>query len=180
MRGLPLVIITNKKLCNSDYRIATRVRKSGHLNLYSIDMLSQSIDRHFDQISLVTSGPCDWVEFEIRLINSPIWLVVGFVQVQIKENIKAPRHWPLRGEFNGDWWIPSQRVNKAANLMTSSWCALCITENAISTMILGPDHCWVSCLNSLTSWAFFGYEGDCSKFSSLMSKWINSKTCAYN
>ena len=29
-----------------------------------------------------------------------------FVQGQIKENIKAPRHWPLWGEFTGDWWIP--------------------------------------------------------------------------
>ena len=26
---------------------------------------------------------------------------------QIKENIKALRHWPLWGEFTGDRWIPS-------------------------------------------------------------------------
>ena len=157
MGVLRLVIITNKKLWNSDYGFATPVRKSWYLNLYSMNMLSQAVDRHFDRINFVTFGPCDWVEFEIRFINSPIWLVVGFVQAQIKEIIKALRHWPLWGEFNGDWWIPSQRVNKAANLMTSSWCVLCITENAISTMVLGPDHCWISCLNSLTSWAFFGY-----------------------
>ena len=25
---------------------------------------------------------------------------------QLKENIKAPRHWPLWGEFTGDRWIP--------------------------------------------------------------------------
>ena len=24
----------------------------------------------------------------------------------MKENIKAPRHWHLWGEFTGDWWIP--------------------------------------------------------------------------
>ena len=30
----------------------------------------------------------------------------SFIQVQIKENINAPRHWPLRGEFTGDRWIP--------------------------------------------------------------------------
>ena len=23
-----------------------------------------------------------------------------------KKNIKAPRHWPLCGEFTGDQWIP--------------------------------------------------------------------------
>ena len=28
----------------------------------------------------------------------------AFIQVQIKEHIKAPRHWPLCGEFNGDRW----------------------------------------------------------------------------
>ena len=27
------------------------------------------------------------------------------VQMQIKENIKDPRHWPLRGEFASDRWI---------------------------------------------------------------------------
>ena len=29
-----------------------------------------------------------------------------YVQAQIKENIKAPRHWPLWGEFTGNRWIP--------------------------------------------------------------------------
>ena len=29
-----------------------------------------------------------------------------FIQAQIKENIKDPRHWPLCGEFTGDRWIP--------------------------------------------------------------------------
>ena len=23
-----------------------------------------------------------------------------------QKNIKAPCHWPLWGEFTGDWWIP--------------------------------------------------------------------------
>ena len=29
-----------------------------------------------------------------------------FIQVQIKENINAARHWPLCGEFPSDQWIP--------------------------------------------------------------------------
>ena len=29
-----------------------------------------------------------------------------FVLAQMKENIKALRHWPLWGEFTGDRWIP--------------------------------------------------------------------------
>ena len=35
-----------------------------------------------------------------RLFTQP------FIQTQIKENVKAPRHWPLCGEFTGDRWIP--------------------------------------------------------------------------
>ena len=31
--------------------------------------------------------------------------------VQIKENIKAHRHWPLYGEFTGDRWIPHTNGN---------------------------------------------------------------------
>ena len=35
-----------------------------------------------------------------RLFTQP------FIQTQIRANIKAPRHWPLCGEFTGDRWIP--------------------------------------------------------------------------
>ena len=43
-----------------------------------------------------------------RLFTQP------FVQVQIKENIKAPRHWPFWGEFTGDF--PAQRASNAENV----------------------------------------------------------------
>ena len=33
-----------------------------------------------------------------------------FIQAKIKENIKAPRHWPLWGEFSGDRWITRTNV----------------------------------------------------------------------
>ena len=47
-------------------------------------------------------------------------------KAQIKENIKAPRYWPLWGEFTGDRWIPrtkGQWHGKCFHLMTSSWCS---------------------------------------------------------
>ena len=53
-----------------------------------------------------------------RLFTQP------FVQAQIKENIKAPRHWLLRGGFPGGRWIArtnSQQRGKCFQLMTSSW-----------------------------------------------------------
>ena len=47
-----------------------------------------------------------------------------FIQRQIKENIKAPLHRPLCGEFTVDQWIPrtnGQWRRKFFYLMTSSW-----------------------------------------------------------
>ena len=38
--------------------------------------------------------------------NHQLTIVNPFIQTQIKENFKAPRHWPLCGEFTGDRWIP--------------------------------------------------------------------------
>ena len=45
-----------------------------------------------------------------RLFTQP------FIQVQIKENIKAPRHWPLCGEFTMAGEYPSQRASNAGNV----------------------------------------------------------------
>ena len=40
--------------------------------------------------------------------------IYSFIQTQIKENIKAPRHWPLCGEFTGEF--PTQMVSNAENV----------------------------------------------------------------
>ena len=32
-----------------------------------------------------------------------------FIQAQMKENMKAPRQWPLWGEFTRDGWIPGTK-----------------------------------------------------------------------
>ena len=42
-----------------------------------------------------------------------------FIQEQIKESIKAPRHWPLCGEFTDDRWIP--RTNGQLRGKVSIW-----------------------------------------------------------
>ena len=36
--------------------------------------------------------------------------------LQIKENIKAPRHWPLWGEFTGTGEFPAQRASNAEDV----------------------------------------------------------------
>ena len=51
------------------------------------------------------------------------WFVQAFVHAPIKENIIAPRHWLLWGEFAGNRWIArtkGQQRGKCFHLMTSS------------------------------------------------------------
>ena len=39
-----------------------------------------------------------------------------FIRAQIKENIKAPRHWPLCGKFTGTGEFPVRRASNAENV----------------------------------------------------------------
>ena len=60
-----------------------------------------------------------------RRLKSPTcrWFVQPFVQAWNKENIKAPRHWLLWGEFTGYRWTPLTKGKWRGNcfhLMTSS------------------------------------------------------------
>ena len=51
-------------------------------------------------------------------LNSPVSLLFTqpFIQSQIKENCKAPRHWPLCGKFTSYRWIPVQMASYTANV----------------------------------------------------------------
>ena len=46
----------------------------------------------------------------LRMFSQP------FIQAQIKENIKVPRHWPLCGEFTGTGEFRAQRASNAENV----------------------------------------------------------------
>ena len=49
-------------------------------------------------------APCHYIDVIMNAMTSQITGLFAqpFVQTQIKENIKAPRHWPLWGESTGD------------------------------------------------------------------------------
>ena len=92
-------------------------------------------------VHVVLTPTCGDVHYyQCGLFHSLLWLHSGcegvsnhqpyhcllnrFFQAQIKENIRAPRHWPLCGKFTGDRWIPrtnGQLRAKCFHLMTSSW-----------------------------------------------------------
>ena len=46
-----------------------------------------------------------WARWCLKASASRLF-IQPFIQAQLKENIKAPRHWSLYGEFTGDRWIP--------------------------------------------------------------------------
>ena len=50
------------------------------------------------------------------LITSLTLFTQPFIRVQIKENIKAPRHWPLCWEFTGSGEFPAQMASNAENV----------------------------------------------------------------
>ena len=59
-----------------------------------------------------------------------------------KENIKAPRHWPLCGEFTGDRWISrtnGQLRGKCFHLVTSSWGLLHFSTHIYCNYLDGSD-----------------------------------------
>ena len=52
----------------------------------------------------------------VSQITSSRLFAQSFIQAQIKENIKALRHWPLCGEFTGTGEFPAQRASNAENV----------------------------------------------------------------
>ena len=78
-----------------------------------------------------------WVRWPLKSTASRLF-TQPFIQATIKEIIKAPRHWPLCGEFTHDRWIPRTRASNVENLMTSS----CYCNIAFCASILSPLVCW--------------------------------------
>ena len=61
-------------------------------------------------ISLPITMTSQWAWWRLRSPASRLF-TQPFIQTQIKENIKAPRHWPLCGEFTGTGEFPAQRAS---------------------------------------------------------------------
>ena len=55
-------------------------------------------------IGLYITMTSKWARWRIKSPASRLF-TQPFIREEIKANIKAPRHWPLCGEFTGDRWI---------------------------------------------------------------------------
>ena len=92
-----------------------------------------------------------WARWRLKSPASGLFTQL-FIQVQIKENIKAPRHWPLCGEFTGDRWIlrtKGQLRGKCFHLMTSS----CIKYTNPNVIRLG-----IAVVNLIAGQTFHGWN----------------------
>ena len=104
-----------------------------------------------------------------------------FVQAQIKENIKAPRHWPLCGEFTGNRWIPrtdGQQRGKCFHLMTSSWRTDDITTSKLSNMCIFMGYI-VRKYALLLWYTYFGTKSMYSRHSRVLCISQNIVRCNY-
>ena len=80
-----------------------------YAGLWSITVFPVEID----SVTTVTTVVCTvviivtsyWARWRLKSPAS-LSFTQPFILAQIKENTKAPRHWPLWGEFTGNQWIP--------------------------------------------------------------------------
>ena len=103
---------------------------------------------------IINLAPCtlQWARLRLksqasRLFTQPL------IQAQSKENIKAPRHWPLYGEFTGTGEFPALRASNTENV--SIWWR----HHARSPLdVVMTGAMWLSSYNSLefmtASWCY--------------------------
>ena len=79
-------------------------KAKGIRTLLKKDLVFEQVTLHnMGTFSLITMTS-QWVGWRLKLPASRLF-TQPFIRAQIKENIKAPRHWPLCGEYTGDrWW----------------------------------------------------------------------------
>ena len=84
------------------------IRFIGPFSLFSI---TNEISPFITAITLTSQWPRGRLRSPAsRLFTQP------FIQAEIKENVKAPRHWPLCGEFTGTGEFSAQRASYAENV----------------------------------------------------------------
>ena len=86
-----------------------------------------------------------------------------YIQAQLKENIKAPRHWPLCVEFTGDRWFhrtKGQWRGKGFHLLTSSWTQE--TSNSVWLLLCNRKPSRISTIASdyvtMDTWLFVAFD----------------------
>ena len=141
-----------------DYRIFTKFPPSGGPSGTVIELCSSKFSQAFGlNPQLLWFLTQSWPRYNHIIMSAmpsqitSLTIVYSIIsQVQIKENIKAPLHWPLCGEFISDQWIPrtkGQLHGKCFHLLTSSWvfCLVNWLHTAIRPLMVSLVSGWTSC-----------------------------------
>ena len=83
--------------------------------IYMITTFGSYILIHDHHCSVIITMTSKWAWWRLKSPASRLF-AQPFIQARIKGNIKAPRHWPLCGEFTGDRWIPRTGASNAENV----------------------------------------------------------------
>ena len=97
--------------------LACCMRKIVHVQLfclYKVSIPKSTSLQAFRVINNITLTSW-WPRWRLKSPASGLF-TQPFIQMQIKENIKAPRHWPLCGEFTGTGEFPAQKASYAENV----------------------------------------------------------------
>ena len=108
---------------------------------YKKKLFSWSNEEFRNNIALTSQ----WPRWRLKSPASRLF-TQRFIQTQIKENIKAPRHWPLCGEFTGTGEFPAQRASYAKNV-SIWWRHHDITDMCYDTFLFWikiADFCHIS------------------------------------
>ena len=107
------IVVLNKKM----HPFLNPWGYSSNVNIYIYEKPGtnafHTFKHHYNEVTMGS------IAFRITSLT----IVYSFIRAQIKENIKAVRHWPLCGEVTGNRWIPrtnGQLRGKCFHLMTSS------------------------------------------------------------
>ena len=109
--GIPSQRASNAENVSIWWRHHEKVDVVTHPYSTSSNGLIKHVSTLGHDITMTSQWP--WWHFKSpasRLFTQP------FIQTQIKENLKAPRHWPLCGEFTGTGEFPAQRTSYAENV----------------------------------------------------------------
>ena len=100
-----------KYKCASKYRLIHRPLAQPERQAFACQRrLKNGGNSHQSRAPTISQKPSWWVQWCLKSPASRLF-ALPFVEPQIKENINAPRHWPLWGESTAaDRWIPLTKV----------------------------------------------------------------------
>ena len=102
------------KICYSTSSSFYQILFKSYPNMFSLVKSLEQCSVPVGGMAVIITVMSQWVRWRLRSPASRLFAHT-FVQTHVKENIKAPRHWPLWWDSTGDRWFPLT-VSEAVNV----------------------------------------------------------------